>query len=377
MILGGSVGGLSYARSLGRRGIPVICLGSDPSPLRPSRYVKFHSMPAISGHEEKWIQTLSLMGRDLSFAALFPTGDDGVFFISEHADELTGDFRFNVSDPETLAKILDKKLQYQEALQAGVPVPQTFFPDEQRIESIASRVSYPCLLKPRHSKIWRLRVGAKLTVVESSDELIRTYHSMRKLDPKVMVQERIGGGDEGLYGFLAYYDGTSRCLAGMTKRKLRQNPPIYGDGSLQVSVWEPEVEKLARRLLDHFHFRGLVGVEFKEDPADGLFKLIEVNPRSVSGNGLAVASGMDLPFIAYRDVLGLSVDIPSSFKKGVRLVNELWDFRSFRTYRSRGELRTGTWIRSIIGPNTVYAYFAWDDPMPFIFMVARTASGKG
>jgi len=42
-------------------------------------------------------------------------------------------------------------------------------------------------------------------------------------------------------------------------------------------------------------------VEFKRDPRDGKFKLMEINPRLWQWHGLAAACGIDLPRIAYAD----------------------------------------------------------------------------
>src|SRR5438128_885809 len=45
-------------------------------------------------------------------------------------------------------------------------------------------------------------------------------------------------------------------------------------------------------------------VEFKRDARDGKFKLMEINPRLWQWHGLAAACGIDLPRIAYADLVG-------------------------------------------------------------------------
>ena len=77
---------------------------------------------------------------------------------------------------------------------------------------------------------------------------------------QTMVQQIIPGGDRALVGYLAFWDG-GREIAWLTKRKLRQNPPGFGDGSLQVSAELPEVAELSRRLLRALDYRGFVGVD--------------------------------------------------------------------------------------------------------------------
>lgn len=161
VLLGWSIGSLSYARSLGRRGIEVSCLGSDASsPVASSRYASYTEMGSVLKQEETRLEALSgISGDQGGMGVLFPTGDDTVLFASRHANELSGQFSLNVPGEDTVTKILDKKMQYREAEAAGVPVPRTFYPDEEDIGDVAGRADYPCLLKSRHSRIWRARAG--------------------------------------------------------------------------------------------------------------------------------------------------------------------------------------------------------------------------
>jgi carbamoylphosphate synthase large subunit len=58
------------------------------------------------------------------------------------------------------------------------------------------------------------------------------------------------------------------------------------------------------RLLRALRFHGISQVEFKRDPRDGRYKLMEVNPRLWQWHGLATATGVDLTRIAYLDLIG-------------------------------------------------------------------------
>ena len=68
----------------------------------------------------------------------------------------------------------------------------------------------------------------------------------------------------------------------------------------------------ALRLLEAFGYYGLSQVEFKRDPRDGGFKLMEINPRLWQWHGLATACGVDLPRIAYDDLVGESSPPPAT-----------------------------------------------------------------
>lgn len=60
--------------------------------------------------------------------------------------------------------------------------------------------------------------------------------------------------------------------------------------------------------------RGLGFAEFKRDRRDGRFKLTEVTAgRMWFRHGLVTRSGINLPLIMYRDLLGLPVEAPATY----------------------------------------------------------------
>src|SRR5205823_279666 len=58
-------------------------------------------------------------------------------------------------------------------------------------------------------------------------------------------------------------------------------------------------------------------IEFVQDPESGRHLLLDVNTRSWKWIGLPVASGIDLPLLAYRDAVGAPFDAPPQ-RDGVR-----------------------------------------------------------
>jgi predicted ATP-grasp superfamily ATP-dependent carboligase len=120
-------------------------------------------------------------------------------------------------------------------------------------------------------------------------------------------------------------------------------------------------------LLSAFHYRGLASIEFKFNASDGKFYLIELNPRTVSGNELGIRAGVDLAWIAYCDMAGVVRDatpVPGA-QLGVKYVHEEWDVQSFAELHKRGELTFAEWIRSLWGTRA-WGLFAWDDPLPLL-----------
>ena len=87
-------------------------------------------------------------------------------------------------------------------------------------------------------------------------------------------------------------------------RKLVQMPRGFGTCRVGEARWRDDVVEQALALLTALGYHGIAQTEFRLDPRDERFKLMEVNPRLWQWHGLARACGVDLPRIAYLDVLG-------------------------------------------------------------------------
>ena len=376
VILGGSWNALSFARSLGRRGVPVLVLESHRFLGTYTRHGKVVLLPPADESPETWISLLENVGSTLSERGiLFATGDVETLLLSKHKDVLDSHFRFLVPPPETVERILNKRLQYDIAQAAGIPVPKVSFAEStDDLRRFAAAVPFPMLLKPCEAHVARRRLGRKVVVAASESELISLYEQLAARDLRMMVQEIIPGGDNALFGYLALFDSEGRELAWLTKRKLRQYPPRFGDGSLQVTVDAPEVAELSRRLLGAFDYCGFVGVEFKLDERDGAYYLMEINPRTVSGNQLAISSGVDFPWIGYQHLRGSAVRPTNGrpFRPHVKYVNEEFDVFAYLALRRTGALSLRRWLRSLRGTEA-WAIGARDDPLPLIVGVWRFA----
>ena len=371
VVMGGSVNGLSFVRSLGRRKIPTLLLDSDPLIGMFTRFGRALILLEPENNDDLWMNLLLGIGRKLPKpGVIFVTSDVHALFLARHENDLAPYYRFLTPDIYIQNKIVNKRDQYTIAQNAGIPIPETHFPESaDDIDRIKNDIPYPCILKSYKSHLGKKKISKKVLVVESPDDLSRSFNEYASADVGFMVQEIIPGGDDQLYGYLAMWDRNASEFAWLTKQKLRQSPPLYGDGSLQTTIDAPEVRKLSIELLKQFNYKGFAGVEFKYDERDSTFKLMEINPRTVSGNQISISSGIDFPWIGYRYLTGDltdSKDVPL-FQPGVRYVNEEWDFKAYLALRKTGQLNLWKWLRSILGAKA-RAIFAMDDPMP-LFVV--------
>jgi D-aspartate ligase len=372
IILGGSCNGLSFVRSLARRGVPTLMLDSAKLLGAYTRFGKVVMLPPADLEPGEWIDFLrDVASRLKAKAVLMPTSDQHCLLISRNREVLQRDFQFLLPEREQLDQIIDKRQQYQLAEQVGVPIPKVRFPESRdQAQAFAREFNYPCVLKPYISHAARSKLNnKKLEVVNSAAELVAAYDRLSAAGVPAMIQEIVPGGDDALYGYLGFWDANGREVTWLTKRKLRQYPPNFGDGSLQISTEAPEVAELARKLLRHFNYRGFVGVEFKKSAVDGAFRLMEINPRTVSGNQLAISAGIDFPWIGYQHLTGRPVT-PVEFTPGVKYLNEEWDVQAFGALHREKSLSFFDWLKSLSGVRA-YALGAWDDPMPLLAGLGR------
>jgi predicted ATP-grasp superfamily ATP-dependent carboligase len=105
------------------------------------------------------------------------------------------------------------------------------------------------------------------------------------------------------------------------------------------SEWQPEVARLSAELVGALGYAGICGTEYKPDPRDGRWKLIEINPRPTLWFSLCRAAGCDVVYHEYRRLVGRPLD-PQVGRQldGIRWQYFLRDLISLAHYLRRGEL---------------------------------------
>jgi predicted ATP-grasp superfamily ATP-dependent carboligase len=302
----GWVNGLAAIRSLGRTGAPVLAVDHRPWALGlRSRYAVHVQTPDPGSDENGFVAALAELGDALvSPAPIFPTHDEGLNAVARGQRELGERFLYPFPPWDELERIQDKRTQLERAEAAGIDVPRTGHPrSAAEAVALADDVGYPVLVKPADPIEFKRRHRRQAFRCETRAELEAAYAQAEPHEP--MVQELIPGGDDALYTLGSYLDASGRPLGVFSGRKLRQTPRLVGTCRVGEAVWVQEVVDAGLRLLAAFGFRGLSQVEFKRDPRDGRYKLMEINPRLFQWHGLAAACGVDLPRLAYHDLLGL------------------------------------------------------------------------
>jgi D-aspartate ligase len=352
------VNGLAAIRSLGRRGLRVLALDHRPYALGfRSRYAEPRIAPDPLEDEAGFIAALRQIEEETDGALpVFPTHDEHVNAIARHADALSDRYRFPFPSWEVLERIQSKRHQLETAEAAGLPVPRTFHPtSREEALTAGEELGFPVIVKPSANVGFRRSHRRQLFRCESAADLDRAYEAAAPFGP--MVQELIPGGDEELYTLGSYVSPGGEALGLFSGHKLRQTRGYMGSARIGEAVWVDEVVEEGLAFLRALGYHGISQVETKRDPRDGRYKLMEINPRLWQWHSLAAACGVDLPYIAYRDLVGDPLPSARMHGDGKRWAITLMAGSSLALER----------------PPYVDAVFARDDPKPALVQIGRFA----
>ncbi len=359
----GYANGLGVIRDLAREGVPVLALDADPHALGlRSRLAAGMVCPDPAEDEEAFATFLERLGARLpGKAVVFPTHDEYIWPLSRHATRLDAAYHVPFARWPEMRRLYDKRAQLEAAWAAGVDTPRTVFLEGEADLDRAAEIPYPGVLKPVDSLAFKRRFFRQVLDVAGPDDVRRIWPEVADLGT-IMLQERVPGGDDELWTVGSYLDRSSRPLALFTGRKLRQHPRGAGSCRLGEAVWDEDLAHAAVRLLEELRYWGVSQVEFKRDPRDGRYCLMEVNARHWLWHSLAAASGVNLSYVAYSDAIGRPFVAPRQ-RDGGRWIVASKDIPLALREVWRGELGAGELARSLAGVRTD-GLLSLVDPVP-------------
>ena len=372
VVIGGDYQGLGIVRSLGRQGIPVCVVDDEYSISRFSRYAtRFVSVPDLR-NERAAVDRLIEIGKrgGLDGWILYPTREELVAALSHNREELSQVFRVPTPDWETVKWAWDKRNTYRLAQELGIPTPVTHYPENigqlARLDSLAP----PFALKPAIKEHFVYATKAKAWRANNHSELRSLYQKAVELagDGEIMVQELIPGGGTQQFSYCAFFR-KGEAVGKMVARRRRQHPLEFGRASTYVeSVDIPILEEFSERFLRAIDYYGLVEIEYKLDPRDSQYKLLDVNARTWGYHSLGAQAGVDFSYMLYADQVGLPVPV-SRGRAGVTWVRTTTDIPAAMTAILRGDTDWKDYLRSIIDCD-VEAVFSPRDPLPGLAEIA-------
>ena len=310
---------LALTRALGSRGIEVTVGESEPSLACASRWcsrqVLYPSPLRDPAGFQEFLRAELASGR---YRVCLPMTDVTTQLAACVRDRSQLPVSLPIPSTESIRRCQDKREVLLAARSLGIDIPMTYMlEDDERIEGLASRASYPAVIKSRLSR-WLAGeqwVQGSVEYAATPEELIARYRASDRLIPQPLVQEKLRGDGKGV--FLLVWNGELKAAFG--HRRLREKPPSGGVSVLRESVpLDPEIVDRSFALLKALDWQGVAMVEFKTDDRDGRLKLMEVNGRFWGSLQLAIDAGMNFPLMLYRLAVGESVPPSFEYRTGVR-----------------------------------------------------------
>ena len=374
LVNNGDANSYGVVANLGSAGISVISVSSDPGNLTfQSRYAQGVICPDFASAEAAFVEFLLELGQRISpKPVLFANGDEVSLVLLRNRESLQVCYHLPFAPYDLALQLTDKTAFYQLLEEHQIQHARTYLPQtSEEVKALAEKVAFPCIIKPSQSQTFSSIFGNKCLRADSPEQLLELYANVAKLEPQVIVQELLQGTERYLVYNYVSQSGEHKAISAY--RKERIFPIDFGNATACRSIVDPDLEEQATRLLKALNYRGLGEAEFQRDARDGQLKVVEINIRSTTQSRLSAACGVNMEYIAYRDLLGEQQDFVANRRAGVLWVDLYRDMLAVFTdegYRNNTGLTISQWIGSMRGQR-VFAFCSLRDPWPGLVVMIQ------
>jgi len=365
IVLGPGLTALGVQRSLGRVGVETFLVDDTNSMARWSRWARNRVIEHPESRDPEALQAL-LERLPMERAVLIACSDKWAAAVAGLPDSIRERFVTSMP-PQDAVHLLGDKALFAGALQRlDIAHPWTLvIAKEEDLDTIPDERWPNIFLKPADSQSFSQLFGVKAFSVTDRADAAERLHQMHEAGIGAVAQEYIPGPPDLHYFVDGFVDRFGRVRALLSRRRTRMYPVDYGNSTFVETVPLDTVSEAVdglKILFDDIAYRGIFSAEFKHDPRDGHFRLLEINVRPWWYNEFTTLCGINVSELSYLDALELPVPERLSFPIGARHVlmpNDVFSYLHLR--RTRG-LTFRSWSRDVWGATD--AVFRWNDPLP-------------
>jgi predicted ATP-grasp superfamily ATP-dependent carboligase len=380
IVLAGGVTALGVIRAFGRAGVPVFVHPDTDETIRYSRW--YRPLPNGSGgvagagtsESPSLAQLTEVLARSgLQHGFLCACTDDWNRAVAQYAETAAPRFLSVVPTRAVLDRLQDKSRLAMLLKELDVPMPITrLIRDSSDLAELPRSSETFYFLKPTDSQRFLTHFGTKGMRVRTAEEARKRLEEIVDAGMSVVLQEYIPGSFTEHYFVDGYVDRRGRTKALFARRRLRIYPPDFGNSTAMVSVPLDDVGQAVdsvQRVLGAVEYRGIFSAEFKHDPRDGRFKLLEINTRPWWFVDFPVRCGVDVCRMAYDDAQGREITPAMNYKIGATCIYPYYDFVAAQLLIQSGRLSRWRWMAELLP--ALQPVGCWDDPMPAMVGFAR------
>jgi len=306
---------LGIIRSLGSKSLNVSC-GSTYSNHLPissySNYVKSTFIyPNPKKYPEKFCSHLKQIMHKNKIDILIPVGYD-VFSAISTNKKMFEEYNIPVANAEAFQIAASKSATISLANSLGIPVPQTY--ELESTEDLKKvKLDFPLVVKG----IYGAGYVKYARNYKELEYFVKEMHNIQGVFP--IIQEYVLGDGYGFFGL--FNNGSPRAL--FMHKRIREFPITGGPSTCAQSVYDNQLLNYGLKILQKLKWHGVAMVEFKKDNKNNDYKIMEINPKFWGSLDLAIASGIDFPYLLYEMILNGDVKPSFSYKIGLKY---MWPF---------------------------------------------------
>lgn len=294
-----------------------------------------------------------------SFDLVIPLVDFSARILSEHKQELSQYAAIASNERDVFTFSQDKLSVMKTCMETHIPCPYTI-PQVACVEDVLnSPLQFPIIVKPRRG------CGARgLHLLENKEALLAEDQNICWRDS--VVQEYIPQNNSNLSSQL-FIDNDGVVKSGFVYRSIRWYPLKGGTGTMNQLVVREDIVQTSVRLAKTLGLKGWIGIDFIDDPRDGISKVIEVNPRIIACATIGSVAGIDLGLPILQQAFHQQVDEQQAIKKQLSIrvsqTDVLWFLKSPTRFTAKP-----SWFCC---RHTKDQMFSWSDPLPWFAFLIR------
>lgn len=371
---------VTIARSLYRHGIPVVVAPVAPEePAIKSRAIQTHiQLPDFRTKPDDFIGKLTGLIQNEGIDMIMPTGDGAMAAVAQHYDALTQLVHVGSPPPPIMERVLNKKLTLAAAQKCGIPIAASHVVEDlSDLGRIVQSLQFPLIAKPA---VRKGRNTYRIKYFVTQNDLFDSIAGDGEWLRGALLQEYVPGVGKGISVLM--HNGMPMVM--FQHRRITEMPYTGGVSVMaEAEKVDPVLGDLAVALLREIEWQGIAMVEYRYNPADNRFTLMEINGRYWGSLFLAARAGVDFPYYEWQLAHGELPNIPKTYIIGMRarwLAGDILRLHGILDGTHRSDIEPVSRGKEVMrfvkgfGFGTRDAIFSFNDPMPAIQEFQETAN---
>ncbi|MBK5283680.1 MAG: ATP-grasp domain-containing protein [Nitrospiraceae bacterium] len=275
----------------------VKIIGTEIDPLAPAAQLLGDNVHIVPRDDDPtYAARIGALCRDQQVTAIFPLIDPDVAVLGSLLDDASwGSTLFASVPPEHIATVSDKWCTFRWLVDNGLPTAWSFLPGDTD-----DAIRFPLYIKPRNGS------GAVHTYQVHNHAELAFFSDYV---PNAIIQDFLEGPEITVDAIV----GRSGDLHALMQRKRLQ--VRSGEVSRGITVFEPEIDVLARAVVGKLKPRGPITIQMMWDGKR--FCVNEINARMGGGLPLSIAAGVPVADILLSSWAGDPVPTVNQCEQGV------------------------------------------------------------